>query len=167
MKVKANYSDGQTAESHAIEVDLKPEGIYLPSGTIWYYPDVKLLSSDKWAGRLSFENKFDKGPGLTLLFDRGKDDPAWDYLRRISSKLTGDNSWDFARWQVITAGAIIGLMFAFYLLYPYANRALVAVIPDSWAKLTFTGKVNFAQIEQAPEDVPVFGEGLAEAFDVG
>ena len=133
MKVKANYFDGQTAECHPIEVIVTPVGLYLPSGDTWFYSDMKLLMSDQSDGRLSYENKTLDGPGLTLLFEGGMADPAWDYLSRVSKKLTGGSSWHFVRWQMVTGAAIIGLMMVFYGLYPYANRALVAVIPDSWA----------------------------------
>jgi len=47
---------------------------------------------------------------------------------------------------------------------PFITQRWVRLLCD---KLTFTGKVDFAQIEQAPEEGPVFGEGLAEAFDLG
>lgn len=133
LKVEAHYTDGLTAERHVIEVNITSEGIILPSGVRWDYADIELMSSDKTDGRLYYKNKELDGPGLALIFEQGMNDPARDYLRRISKKLTNDSSWHLVRWQVITGAAIIGLMFVFYALYPYANRAIVAVIPDSWA----------------------------------
>lgn len=112
---------------------LTPLGMRFPSGEVWRYDDVKLIISERDDGSLTYENKTIKGPGLTLVFDQGRADPARDYLGRISKKLTKDSNWHFVRWQVITGAAILALMGAFYVLYPYANRALVAVIPDSWA----------------------------------
>lgn len=34
-------------------------------------------------------------------------------------------------------------------------------------KISFTGQIDFALIAQSPETGPAFGEGLAEAFDIG
>ena len=133
MKVKANYTDGQTAVCHSIEVDIRPDGIIFSSGEKWHYVNLELLASDKSNGQLFYKNEKIDGPGLTLIFEQGMKDPARDYLGRISKRLTGDSSWHFVRWQVITGATIVGLMVIFYALYPHANRALVAMIPDSWA----------------------------------
>jgi len=133
LKVKANYTDGQTAEVCNIDVDLKQDGIILPSGDKWRYCDIELLDADKSNGQLFYKNNKIEGPGLTLIFSGGMTDPARDFLGRISKRLTGDSSWHFVRWQVFTGAAIVGLMVIFYILYPYANRALVTVIPDRWA----------------------------------
>jgi len=136
VKVKASYTDGQTAEQYHMDVDLKLDGILFPAGEKWLYGDMELLTSDKKTGQLFYRNRAIDGPGLSLSFSGGMTDPARDFLGRVSKKLTGDSNWHFVRWQVITAAIIVGLAFLFYMLYPYANRALVATIPDRWAVKT-------------------------------
>ena len=133
LKVKAKYTDGQTAEANILEVEIKLDGLILPSGDKWRYCDIDLIAADKSNGQLFYKNGEIKGPGLTLMFEGGMADPARDFLGRISGRLTGDSRWHFVRWQIVTGAAIIGLMVIFYIFYPYVNRALVAVIPDRWA----------------------------------
>ncbi len=133
MKVKANYCDGITANFKVLEVSIGPSGLTLPSGEVWVYEKLKLIASSKLDGSVTYNNKDYDGPNLTLVFDKGIDDPARDYLKRFSSHLTGDSNWHFVRWQIVTTAVILCLMFCFYLGYPYLNRAIVSVIPNSWA----------------------------------
>lgn len=133
MKLKATYCDGLTAEIRALEVSLTRDGISFPAGELWLYGDLDLLVADKSNGRLLYKNRKIAEPGLTLIFDHGMKDPARDYLKGISRRLTGDSRWHFIRWQVVTGAVIFALMVAFYLIYPYVNHLIVALIPDSWA----------------------------------
>lgn len=116
-----------------MEVRLDPIGVTLPSGDVWLFSDMELMVADKGTGHFLYQNKTNQGPGLTLIFDQGLKDPAKDYIGRISKALVDGSSWHFVRWQVITGATIIGLMVASYLAYPYLNRAIVALVPDSWA----------------------------------
>ena len=133
MKVKASYFNGITADRQEIDIFFAPTGLIFPMGDMWLYDDLKLMSRDQSTGQLMYENKSKPGPGITLKFEQGMEDPARDYLSRISKKLTGDSSWHFVRWQIVTSLAIVGLLFLFYLGYPFLNQAIVSVIPNSWA----------------------------------
>ncbi|HEC00828.1 MAG TPA: M48 family metallopeptidase [Sphingomonadales bacterium] len=133
MKVSAKYTTGQTAEIEAVEINLSESHIILPNGDIWPYFDLILVSRDTSTGWLIYRNKEISGARLTLMFSGGMADPARDYLGRVSKKLTGDSKWHFVRWQIMTGLVIIALLVLFFALYGYANRAVVAVIPDKWA----------------------------------
>ena len=133
MIVNANYTDGLTAKLNPIVVDITVNGLLLPLGQLWAYDELDLIASNKNDGRLLYRNKNIDGPIVTLLFEEGHNDPAREYLGRVSKKLTGDSNWKFVRWQIMTAVIIVGLMAGFYFAYPYFNRAIVSIIPNSWA----------------------------------
>jgi predicted Zn-dependent protease len=132
VKLKALYYDGNTAMAKSIEVVLLPNGFALPSGEIWEYALLSLISQKKDRDQLTYKHKNQNGPNLTILFD-GDDAGQRDYLNRASKHLTSDNDWHFIRWQLVSAIAITCLVFLFYMGYPLVNRAIVAIIPDNWA----------------------------------
>lgn len=133
MKLKALYYDGNTASAKSIEVVLLPNGFELPSGELWEYALLSLISQKKDKEQLTYSHKNINGPSMTILFDGENDEGQRDYLNRVSKHLTGDNNWHFIRWQLVSATAIACLAFLFFISYPYVNRAIVAMIPDSWA----------------------------------
>ncbi|MCC3862404.1 M48 family metallopeptidase [Pseudemcibacter aquimaris] len=134
MKLKALFYDGNTALAQSIEVVLLPNGFELPTGEVWEYGLLKLISQKKDQNQLTYRHKNQKDPSLTILFEGEKDLNKRDYLNRVSKHLTGDNNWHFVRWQIVSAAAICCLAFVFYLGYPYLNRAIVATVPDTWAE---------------------------------
>jgi Zn-dependent protease with chaperone function len=133
LKLNAIFYDGETASNVPVTVYLELKGIRFITGEIWEYHDLELYDRDAQTGQLSYRHRKLHGPSITLNFDGGLSDPARDYLHRISKKLTGDSNWYFFKWQVITAALIVGMIFIFYLGYPFINRAIVSIIPDSWA----------------------------------
>lgn len=68
---------------------------------------------------------------------------------------------EYLRFSVVN---MLILIFTLGLGAPFITQRWLRLICE---KLTFIGKVDFDQISQSPEEGPVFGEGLVEAFDIG
>lgn len=146
MKVNAYYFDGLSAGKKELSLSILPQGLMFPDGEIWLYDDLKLINDDAKNGQIIYEHKNKLDPSITLLLPAKEKDPVRDFLGRISKKLINESKWHFVRWQIVSTAAILSLLFIFYLIYPYINRSIVNVVPDSW--IIKTGDLVVDQLYQ-------------------